>query len=145
MGDKRMKDLLQSSHTFAQSHPAANLKYVCSSACLASAGVSGEGHTRGCLALGAQRARLRSFCSSCGSRSGKCFTHGASMMMQSWSSTSRFGLRRNGMGMREKPIPARTRKNHPSVSPATLPGPAFHSLPGSICYSSSINYRQYRA
>ena len=118
-----------SSHTSAQSHPAANLKYVCSLPYPASAGVSGEGHTRGCLALGAQHAGSRSFRSSSRSRSGKCFTHGASMMMQSWSSTSRFGLRRNGMGMREKPSSAR--KNHPSVysSRSSVPfASRFHML-----------------
>ena len=97
MGDKGMKDLLLPHRIHRPSH------ILRQSMCVAH--------------LVLRPVVSRSLCSSCGSRSGKCFTRGASMMTQSWS--SRFGLRTNGTGMREKLIPAR--KNLSSVTtPASL-------------------------
>ena len=64
----------------------------------------------------------------------KWFTRGASVMMRSRSSG--FGLRTNGTGMREKPIPAR--KNPSSVTPASFQRPIYFQVPNATFHQSII-------
>ena len=64
----------------------------------------------------------------------KWFTRGASVMMQSPSSG--FGLRTNGTGMREKPIPAR--KNPSDVTPASFQRPICFQVPNATFHQCII-------